>query len=204
MRKSRTIVTTTLLAAALTAPLGTANAQAATLPQVSVAKPVEAQAAKKLTIKTQKQQKSYWCAPAAVRAMATRHRSGSRLPSQAQLARHMKTKPSGTEIRRVLNTLNQMAGRHTYDFNNVGSATRMRNEIRASVNRGHAVYVSVWSQWKPWRKTGTRGASHAIVAYGYSGNTIYWWDPADNSRHSASAAKSYAAMKNRGMRIITG
>ncbi|MGK5551768.1 C39 family peptidase [Actinomadura kijaniata] len=125
-------------------------------------------------------------------------------PPQTQLAKHMKTKSGGTGIGRVLTTLNQMAGRHTYDFNNVGSATRMRNEIRASVNRSHAVYGSVWSQWKPWRKTGTRGPSHATVAYGYSDNTTYCWDPADNSRHTASANNSYAAMRNRGMRITTG
>ncbi|MFD0688113.1 C39 family peptidase [Actinomadura fibrosa] len=206
----RTAVAATFLAAALAVPLGTASAQAAPVRHTAAAQPaaaagqVGAQATKKLTIKTQKQQKSYWCAPAAVRAMASRHRSGSGLPTQAQLAKQMKTKTSGTNIREVLQTLNKLAGKHTYDFNTVGSGTRLSAEVKASVNRGHAVYVSVWSQWKPWKKTGTRGAGHAIVAYGYSGSTIYWWDPIDNTRHSASAAKSYAAMKNRGTQIITG
>ncbi|WP_433182677.1 hypothetical protein [Actinoallomurus sp. CA-150999] len=61
----------------------------------------------------------------------------------------------------------------------------------------------MWSNNEPWQKGGSK-EGHAILAYGYSGNTIYWWDPSDNSNHKASAAASYSALKARGMTFITG
>jgi hypothetical protein len=200
-RSRRTAVGVAVLAAALVAPLS-AGAVAQASPAAAPA-PVQIQAGKQLSIKRQAQLRSYWCVPAVVRAMLSMHRSGSALPSQSVLASHMHTTKNGTSSRAALQTLNQVARKHIYDFNTAGSGSRLLSVIKASINRKHAVYASVWSNNEPWQKGGSK-EGHAILAYGYSGNTIYWWDPADNSNHRASANASYSALKARGMQVITG
>ncbi|GAA0358970.1 C39 family peptidase [Actinoallomurus spadix] len=203
-------------AAALTVPLlAAAPAHAApiaptrTAPAASVAAPAQVgvAATKSVSIKVQEQQKYYWCAPAAGRALLSRLISKG-LPSQSKLAGWMGTKPpNGTStngIRIGLRKALPTYGSGSYDVVTVspGPQNAFYGSVESAVGTKKVVIMyRVLVGYKPWGSQYNDKAGHVMVVRGYttgSSPKILWWDPADNTYHTASLAKSWASVKKGG------
>ncbi|KAB2342703.1 C39 family peptidase [Actinomadura rudentiformis] len=203
-------------AAALVPPLlGAAAAPAHAAPSAAapVATPVAAPAAlaeilatKKVTIKAQKQQRSYWCAPAAGRALLY-PLLGSSLPSQKKLAGYMGTDSSGTSgpglrngLRKALSTYG--SGQYDVVALRPGSQSAFLTNIKAAVgSKKVALIYRVYFGYKPWGAQVNNKTGHFMVVRGYttgSSPKVLWWDPWDNTYHTATLAKSWASVKKAG------
>ncbi|GAA4632409.1 hypothetical protein GCM10023196_065740 [Actinoallomurus vinaceus] len=194
-------------AQAATAP-SSASAPAAAAVQIPQSgSPVEIATLKKLKLTGQKQSTNYYCAPASVRAVISTW--GRHLPSQKTLAGYMKTtKKNGTASDRVPDGLNRALSPRlderymNFHPNNAGFVW---NVVVDNVGkRHHAVIARVLFGYKPWgRHTGDK-TGHVMVIYGYNtaGKKLYWYDPWDNTRHTASLTASWNAI-NKGNRYIT-
>ncbi|MGK5553408.1 C39 family peptidase [Actinomadura kijaniata] len=169
--------------------------------------PAHAAATKKLTIKTQKQQKYYWCSPAAGRAILSRLITRG-LPSQAKLAGWMGTKPpDGTSREGLRNGLRKALRTYAPRPHEViplspRSQSSFLTNVQTAVGRKKvALIYRVYAGYKPWGSQRNDKTGHSMVVYGYttgSNPKILWWDPADNSRHTASLSKSWASVKKAG------
>ncbi|MFG2000206.1 C39 family peptidase [Spirillospora sp. NPDC048911] len=194
-----------LLAAATVAPAHAAQ----TAPRAAVVAPApsaEVAATKSVSIKVQKQQRDYWCAPAAGRALLSRLIS-SGLPSQSKLAGYMGTKSSGTSnpgfrngLRKALSTYG--SGQYDVVALRPGSQSAFLTNVKAGVgSKKVALAYRVLFGYKPWGSQVNNKTGHLMVVRGYttgSGTKILWWDPWDNTYHTASLAKSWASVKKGG------
>ncbi|MEV0408759.1 C39 family peptidase [Actinoallomurus sp. NPDC050550] len=199
-------------AVAVTMPLlATAPAHAApAAPVASVAAPapqVEITATKSISIKAQEQQTNFWCAPAAGRALLSRLITKG-LPSQKTLAKWMGTKsPSGTSAGGLRNGLRKALltyGSGSYDVVPLspGSQSAFYNSIKSAVGtKKVAVIFRVYVGYKPWGGHFNDKEGHFMVVRGYttgSNPKILWWDPADNTYHTAPLASSWTSVKKAG------
>ncbi|MFD0692180.1 C39 family peptidase [Actinomadura fibrosa] len=193
-----------------TAPAHAAAPEAAAPARVVAAAPtpqIEIAATKSVSIKTQKQQKSYWCAPAAGRALLSRLITRG-LPSQSKLAGYMGTKsPNGTTnagIRTGLRKALSTYGSGSYDVVRVtpGSQSAFYGSVKSAVGtKKVAIMYRVYAGYKPWGSQWNDKTGHVMIVRGYttgSSPKILWWDPADNTYHTASLAKSWASVKKAG------
>ncbi|MFG2000207.1 C39 family peptidase [Spirillospora sp. NPDC048911] len=202
-----------LIGAAVLAPplLGVVAAPAHAAPAHPVistapAPPASVLATKKVSIKVQKQQRSYWCAPAAGRALLSRLIS-SGLPSQSKIAGYMGTKSSGTTgaglrngLRKALSTYG--SGQYDVVALRPGSQNAFLTNIKAGVgSKKVALIYRVYFGYKPWGGQVNDKTGHFMVVRGYttgSSPKVLWWDPWDNTYHTASLAKSWASVKKAG------
>ncbi|MFI0445286.1 C39 family peptidase [Actinomadura sp. 6N118] len=163
-------------------------------------------ATKKVTIKAQKQQRSYWCAPAAGRALLY-PLLGSALPSQSKLAGWMRTDSGGTSgpalrngLRKALSTYG--SGQYDVVALRPGSQSAFHTNIKSAVgSKKVALIYRVYFGYKPWGRQVNNKTGHFMVVRGYttgSGPKVLWWDPWDNTYHTASLAKSWASVKKAG------
>ncbi|KAB2342704.1 C39 family peptidase [Actinomadura rudentiformis] len=212
---TRTPRITALVGAAVLAPpllagIAVAPAHAApAAPPAPVAAPApsaEILATKKVTIKVQKQQRSYWCVPAAGRAMLSRLISRG-LPSQSKLAGYMGTDSGGTTpagfrngLRKALSTYG--SGQYDVVALRPGSQSAFLTNIKAAVgSKKVALAYRVYFGYKPWGRQVNNKTGHMMVVRGYttgSSPKILWWDPWDNTYHTATLAKSWASVKKAG------
>ncbi|GAA2630818.1 C39 family peptidase [Actinomadura fulvescens] len=143
---------------------------------------------RKLGIVAQTQKTGYWCAPASARAMISRYRSKSKLPSQKTLAKKMRTGKRGTSLRYVAGAVNAYTAKkkrfNWYDHRN-------QNDyywgLGYDLDRGHTLMGTLQWGGTPWRYNRNGAAGHAAVIRGYSSvyrrdsYTVHWWDPWRNT-----------------------
>ncbi len=199
-------------AAAPAAPASAPVEQVVSVPLETGPGEVHAAATKKVSIKTQEQQKYYWCAPAAGRALLSAYISRG-LPSQSKLAGWMGTKPPDgtweTGMRNGLRKALQTYAGRPYEVVvlNPKSQSAFLTNVKAAVgSKKKPLIYRVLVGHKPWGRTTGNKAGHFMVVYGYttgSNPKILWWDPADNTRRTASLSKSWASVKKAGHRGTT-
>ncbi|GAA4632406.1 hypothetical protein GCM10023196_065720 [Actinoallomurus vinaceus] len=216
MAKARLLASALVLTPPLLLALP-AGAQAATVPssaavrtvvvaQAPSASPVETAAVKKLKLTGQKQQTSVWCGPASVRAVISTW--GRHLPSQKTLAGWMKTNKNGTGSDKLPEGLNRaLSPRLDERYQNFhpNNAGFVWNVVVDNVGkRHHGVIARVLVGAKPWGPHSRDKAGHFMVIFGYntSGKKLIWWDPANNTVHTASLTASWNAIKT-GNRYLT-
>ena len=191
-----------------TAATATTTTAATVTTLTQTATPVAAATTKKLTLITQEQSKNYYCAPAAVRAVISTWRKS--LPSQNTLAGYMHTKaPNGTSSDWIPIGLNRAISPRLderYQNFHPNNAGFVWNEVTYNIaTKKHALIARVLVGAKPWSHSSNK-KGHFMVIYGYTtsgGKKLFWWDPADNSRHTASLSASWTAIL-KGNKYLTG
>jgi hypothetical protein len=207
-------------ALALTPPLllavatgAQASAVSSTAPAPAPARPAgtvsAAAVTKTVKLVTQKQSKSYYCAPAAGRAVVSTWVPKSSLPSQNTMAKYMHTKaPNGTGTAWIAIGINSAIHRGSYYQNlHPTSAGFVWNAVTYDIGtKKHAVVARVLAGAKPWTPHWNDKTGHAMVIYGYHsdshGKQLYWWDPADNTFHHSSLSASWTAISKGGKNLI--
>ncbi|GID60099.1 hypothetical protein Aco03nite_085030 [Actinoplanes couchii] len=166
-----------------------AGVGALSLPGAAQAAPV------KIPLIWQRQQRNYWCGPAALRiAISAWHDDASDLPSQTSLASYVGTNSGGTNRHQMLSGANHWFGADTYDLEDVESRgglrssvalreqfwQRITNGIGAWVPPIVNVVVPAYSPYRPDDWNNSSEVDHWFVIYGYEpGNRIvYIIDPA--------------------------
>ncbi|GAA0327833.1 C39 family peptidase [Actinoallomurus spadix] len=164
---------------------------------------------KTVKLVTQKQSKSYYCAPAAGRAVVSTWMPKKSLPSQKTMAKYMHTKsPNGTGNAWVPIGVNTAIHRGSYyqDLHPT-SAGFVWNAVSYDIGtKKHAVIARVLAGSKPWTPHWNDKTGHVMVIYGYHsdshGKQLYWWDPADNSFHHSSLSSSWTAISKAGKHLF--
>jgi hypothetical protein len=154
-----------------------------------------------LSISLQEQQTTYWCAPAASRAVLT---AFGVYATQSNLATLMGTTPVGTNMANVPPVLNNFQSENVYDYD-TSTDSASQSFARVSVDVEYyeaALEPALQGSYLPlWNKNNLRG-THAIVLYGYGsdGSSISIGDPIDNSKaegyHTATSTQIYDGMKS--------
>jgi hypothetical protein len=169
----------------LTAPLLGAAAGALALA------PPAAAATYKMALTLQKQERNYWCGPAAMRMAVSADHSP---PSQSSIASRLGTTGAGTNRHQMLSGANYYFGSGVYGLEDVESrgglksAVSLREQFWNRLVNGTANYVApiinvvvpASSPYKPpgWSNTAT--VDHWFVVYGVetTGRTVFICDPA--------------------------
>jgi hypothetical protein len=169
----------------LTAPLIGAAAGALTLGSPAAA------ATYKLVLTLQKQERNYWCGPAAMRMAISADHSP---PSQSSIASRLGTTTGGTNRHQMLSGANYYFGTGTYGLEDVQSRGGLKssvslreqfwNRLVNGTSNGVAPIVNVvvqpGSPYRPPGWTNTSEVDHWFVVYGVetTSRIVYIGDPA--------------------------